>query len=131
MNSNKIKYNIEYLLLRTLQEFLSLIPRTAALKIGEISGLLLYYSGVCRKIALKNMEHVGLWDSSQLKKILRDLYLNIGRYASDFLRKPVNFPYTIRDYHYVDSAMAQGKGLKFFWHTMGTGSFWRRFLEGW
>lgn len=112
MNSNKIKYNIEYLLLRTLQEFLSLIPRTAALKIGEISGLLLYYSGVYRKIALKNMEHVGLWDNSQTEKILRDLYLNIGRYASDFLRKSSKLPpYTIQDYHYVESAMAQGKGL--------------------
>jgi len=68
--------------------------------------------GVYRKVVLKNFEHVGIWDSAQVERIVPKLYRNIGRYAVDFLRrsgKPLP-RHRLHDYDIYTDARAKGRG---------------------
>lgn len=111
ISKKRSKY-LEYISLRLIEEFLSIIPRPIALKVGESVGAILYLTGLYRHIALRNMEHIGLWDKQHIETNLRGLYRNIGRYATDFLRRTKKLPpYQIINFELVETAMSEGKGL--------------------
>ncbi len=101
----------EYALLRTFQLLLTITPRHAALRFGSLLGTVLYHLGVYRRIAGKNLEHVGLWNRSERERILRSLYGNIGRYAVDFLRPVYPMPHhEIHDFEKIEPLLERGKG---------------------
>ncbi|NLE01656.1 MAG: lysophospholipid acyltransferase family protein [Fibrobacter sp.] len=105
-------HSLEYVLLRIIEKFLVILPRPVALFLGQSIGFILYLFKIYRKVVLKNMEYVGLWEKREMDKIIFNLYLNIGRYAVDFLRSPAHIPpYTIHNYEIVDPLFAQNRGI--------------------
>jgi len=101
---------LEYAALRCVETAVNALPRGVALFFGGIAGQALCLFGVYRGVALKNFEHVGLWDAGEVKKILPALYKNIGRYAADFLRAGKLPPYRLHDYDIYERARESGKG---------------------
>jgi len=109
----KVHY-IEYAVLRCVETFINLTPRFITLKLGALLGQILYLCGAYRKIVQKNFDHVGLWSDREKRKIIPKLYQNMGRYATDFLRKGKHPPYKTDHYHLTDECRAHGKGTWLF-----------------
>jgi Kdo2-lipid IVA lauroyltransferase/acyltransferase len=106
-----ISHILEYILLRTIQTVLTLLPRRFALFLGGNAGLLLYHLHLYRRIVRKNMEHVALWNKAEIHHITRSLYRNIGRYAIDFLRPAYPIPeHTIYNYDTIEPLFNKGRG---------------------
>jgi len=103
-------HRIEYAALRCVETAVNVLPRGLALFFGGLAGSALYLLGVYRWVALKNFEHVGLWNAREVKKILPALYKNIGRYAADFLRVGKLPPYRLHNYDIYERARESGKG---------------------
>jgi len=106
----KKRYYIEYAALRCAETVIDLIPRFLALWLGALLGRILYLCGVYRKIVQKNFDHVGIWNDSEKKRIILKLYQNMGRYATDFLRKGKEPPYKVDNEDLLDECTARGKG---------------------
>jgi KDO2-lipid IV(A) lauroyltransferase len=106
----KASHYLEYAALRTAEFAVNLVPRGLALALGGAAGRLLCLFGVYRNVVQKNFDHVGLWDSGKVEKIVRRLYRNMGRYAVDFLRRGKLPPYRLSDYKIYTDAVAAGKG---------------------
>lgn len=88
-----------------------IIPRRTALSFGSLCGSIIYHLGIYRHIVSKNMEHVGLWDSTSMDRITRSLYRNIGRYAVDFLRPAHPLPpHEIHDFEKIEPSLGRGRG---------------------
>ena len=102
----------EYCALRAMQLLLSVIPRSLALKSGALLGSGLYFAGIYRNVVEKNMETLNLWSIREQKRITRNLYRTMGRYAVDFLRGfPPLPPYSVVHGEILNDALAQGKGV--------------------
>jgi KDO2-lipid IV(A) lauroyltransferase len=101
----------EYCALRAMQFLLSAIPRSLALKGGALLGSSLYFIGIYRDVVEKNMELVNLWSISEQKRIIRNLYCTMGRYAVDFLRGAPLPPYSVVHGEILRDALAKGKGV--------------------
>ncbi|MCX7725270.1 MAG: lysophospholipid acyltransferase family protein [Chitinispirillaceae bacterium] len=110
--TKKISHFFEYVTLRITENIVKLLPRKIALFLGSILGKLLYLSGFYRKIVIKNIEHTGLWDKEKMKKIVKELYKNMGKYIVDFLRQPHIMPeYTIHNFDKIEPFLKMGKGV--------------------
>lgn len=110
--SKTSSYKIEYFLVRLLEILLSAMPRKLALKIGAAAGVCLYFSGAYRKTVRTNMKYVGRWTDDQIEGIIKQLYKNIGRYATDFIRNHRILPaHSIHNFEILESAIAKGKGV--------------------
>ena len=102
----------EYCALRAMQLLLSVIPRSLALKSGALLGSGLYLAGIYRDVVGKNMETLNLWSIREQKRITRNLYRTMGRYAVDFLRGfPPLPPYSVVHEEILHDALAQGEGV--------------------
>jgi KDO2-lipid IV(A) lauroyltransferase len=110
INTPKIGHYFEYTALRFAETVINFIPRFLALRLGAFVGQIICFCGVYRKIVQKNFDHVGIWNHNQTKRIIPELYRNIGRYATDFLRNGALPPWRVHDFHLVDEASARGKG---------------------
>jgi KDO2-lipid IV(A) lauroyltransferase len=108
----KLNHSAEYFLLRLIQAILTLLPRPVALKIGSLTGYLLYATGVYRAIVRKNLELVNLWSGRESAAITRNLYRNMGRYAVDFLICNKKQP-ECRTNHFevIEALQTKGKGI--------------------
>jgi KDO2-lipid IV(A) lauroyltransferase len=105
-------YKIEYIILICLEKILSLLPRKLALKTGELFGWILYLTGFYKTVVKCNMIHAGFWTEDQMSRIIKQLYKNIGRYATDMLRKNKSLPpHKIHNSSLLDSNFAKGKGI--------------------
>lgn len=103
---------MEFVLLRTIEKTLSILPRPAALALGEMIGNILYISGIYRKIVQINMKHCGYWDDNEIRIIQKKLYQNMGKYMIDFLRKSKTLPkYRTQNYHLVEELLSRNKGI--------------------
>jgi Kdo2-lipid IVA lauroyltransferase/acyltransferase len=108
----KMSHLLEYIALRLLQIILTLLPRPVALKIGALTGYLLYVTGVYRQIVRKNLDIVSLWSASESSAITRKLYRNMGRYAIDFLRNAKTRPvYRTHNLETIETLRKQGRGI--------------------
>ncbi len=108
----KLSHVLEYVLLRSLEFCIGVVPRKLALIAGENFGLTLYYLGIYRKIVKRNLDHVGLYPPDRQKEITRQLYTNVGKYAVDMLRPVDKVPsYTVENLDAVHQALKNGKGL--------------------
>lgn len=106
-----VRHNLEYLLLRTVQFLLLLLPRPVGLYLGELVGMLLYRLGVYRSVVKTNLDHVALWDHQECERITKQLYRNIGRYAVDFLRPARPLPrHSIHNFEKFEPLLARGRG---------------------
>jgi len=101
---------IEYAVMRCVETAVNVLPRWLALFFGGLTGSALYRLGVYRRVVLKNFEHVGIWDASEVNKIIPALYKNIGRYAADFLRTGKLPPHRIHGYEIYERSHELGKG---------------------
>jgi Kdo2-lipid IVA lauroyltransferase/acyltransferase len=106
-----LSHRFEYGALRVLASAVSVLPRPLSLRFGASLGDFLYSSGVYLKIVRKNMLHVDLAPPERLEPIIRNLYRNIGRYASDFLRAGALPPYHVNNYEVLQSLLKRGKGI--------------------
>ncbi|MBN2188692.1 MAG: lysophospholipid acyltransferase family protein [Chitinispirillaceae bacterium] len=107
-----IAHFIEFFALRLLQSLLSLLPRAFALRIGSLTGLILYHSRAYRSIVKKNMALTNLWTPAETKRIIRRLYRNMGRYAVDFLRSgAARPPCRTHNFETIASLRNKGKGI--------------------
>lgn len=108
----KIHHYFEYIILRIAEAIFILLPRKVALSFGELIGVLLYFMRAYRKIVIKNIEHTGLWNKEEIKKIVKELYPNMGKYIVDFLRQPNKMPsYTIHNFDKIEPFLKMGKGV--------------------
>jgi KDO2-lipid IV(A) lauroyltransferase len=108
----KTSHLLEYIALRLLQIILTLLPRTVALKVGALTGYILYTTGVYRTIVRKNLDLVNLWSARESVAITRNLYRNMGRYAVDFLRNAKTRPmYRTHHLETIEELRKQGKGI--------------------
>jgi len=106
----KKSHYIEYAALRAVEFAVNLTPRGIALALGGVVGRLLCLFGVYRGIVQKNFDHVALWDKGDADKIIRKLYINMGRYAVDFLRNGKLPPYRLNRYELYTDTRKKGKG---------------------
>jgi len=108
----KLSHILEYVFLRLLEFFIGVIPRKLALQTGSIFGLSLYHLGIYRKIVQRNFDHTGLFPPNKQKKIIRQLYSNIGKYGADMLLPVKKVPhYTVDNLEAVKEPLKHGKGL--------------------
>ncbi len=108
----RISHIAEYCALRAMQFLLSIIPRSLALKGGASPRIRLHYAGVYRDVVRKNMEFVNHWTMDEQKRIARNLYRTMGRYAVDFLRGfPPLPPHFVAHEEILGDALAKGKGV--------------------
>jgi Kdo2-lipid IVA lauroyltransferase/acyltransferase len=104
-------HKIEYILLLIIQFIFSFLPRFITLRIGFAIGFILYWSGAYKKTVFGNMRYTGYWSEEELKGIVRNLYRNMGRYISDFLRiSAKNPPYRTHSYDIIDRLQNENKG---------------------
>lgn len=104
-------HKIEYILLLIIQFIFSFLPRFITLRIGFAIGFILYWSGTYKKTVFGNMRYAGYWSEEELKGIVRNLYRNMGRYISDFLRiSAKNPPYRTHSYDIIDRLQNENKG---------------------
>jgi KDO2-lipid IV(A) lauroyltransferase len=106
----------------------SLIPVSAALRIGKIVGLLIYHFHPKRKrIAYANLKAAfgSEKEPVELKRILRDTYKNYGQTITEMLRIPrIDSDYLrervrVRGIDRIKEAHARGKGVIFFTSHFG------------
>lgn len=110
--NKKISHFFEYIFLKIAEIFVTLLPRKIALLFGELIGKLLYLFGAYRKTVIKNLTHIGLWDNKEIKKIIKELYPNMGKYIVDFLRQPYKMPkYTIHNFDKIEPFLKMGNGV--------------------
>jgi KDO2-lipid IV(A) lauroyltransferase len=108
----KLSYYLEYLFLRALESLISAIPRKIALGIGAFIGFALYHLGIYRSIVNKNFDHVALFTPDEKKKIIKNLYKNIGRYGVDMLRSERKPPqYSVENLDAVYPVLDRKKGM--------------------
>lgn len=118
--SKELSYSLEYHLLRFIEKFLSIIPRSFALYLGSIAGFILYLSGLYRKTAITNMKHTGYWNQKEIELILKKLYINIGKYVVDFLRSKSTLPkYRLHNFQILDELISKNKGAIAFLAHLG------------
>jgi KDO2-lipid IV(A) lauroyltransferase len=104
-------FKIEYILLLVIQFLFSFLPRFVTLRIGFIIGIILYWSGAYKKTIYGNMRYANYWSEEDLKSIVRNLYRNMGRYISDFLRiSAKNPPYRTHSYDIIERLQNENKG---------------------
>lgn len=105
-------YKLEYILLICLENILTFLPRTLALKAGELFGWILYLTGFYKTTVKCNMIHAGFWTDEQMAIIIKRLYKNIGRYGADMLRKHKTLPdYNIHNGSLIDNGFTKNKGI--------------------
>jgi KDO2-lipid IV(A) lauroyltransferase len=108
----RISHYIEYYSLRGIEVIAGLLPRRVTLWLGGMAGALLYLTGFYRKIVNRNFDYVGLFGEADRPRIIKNLYVNMGKYAVELLRigkKPPRF--TVENIEMVDTALARGKGV--------------------
>jgi KDO2-lipid IV(A) lauroyltransferase len=108
----RISHFIEYIGLRVIEILAGMLPRRVTLWLGGIAGLLLYHAGVYRKVVDRNFDYVGLFGDADRPRIIKNLYINMGKYAVELLRigkKPPFF--TVENIELIDAALARGKGV--------------------
>ena len=104
-------FKIEYILLLMIQFLFSFLPRFITLRIGLLIGIVLFWSGAYKKTVYGNMRYAGYWNEEEIAVIVRQLYQNMGRYISDFLRlSAVNPPYRTHSYDIVERLQREKKG---------------------
>jgi KDO2-lipid IV(A) lauroyltransferase len=102
----------EYLLLRTLELVVTALPRTWALSLGGFVGSVVCLFGPRRDVVRKNMRHVGGWSEAEMKRVIRRLYRNMGRYAADILRPSRREPpHDFDNMAILERHLARGKGI--------------------
>lgn len=87
-----IVHIVEYSALRGLQGFARACPRRGVLWLGDALGALLWLIRFRRGVVDQNLRLVARWDRSEQRRIVRDLYRYMGRYAADMLRLPASMP---------------------------------------
>jgi KDO2-lipid IV(A) lauroyltransferase len=108
----RISHIIEYYSLRAIEIIAGLLPRRVTLWLGGMAGALMYYTRFYRKIVDRNFDYVGLFSDADRPRIIKNLYINMGKYAVELLRigkKPP--PFTVENIELADQALARGKGL--------------------
>lgn len=115
-----MRYYLEYISLLMVAAIFRYLPLKAGLKLGAFLGKLAWrIDREHRRIALKNIElAVGLAvNKSQSQKLVKMVYLNLGRSMAEFFYMPrVKRSYLegyvhIEGKEILDSALAQGKGV--------------------
>jgi KDO2-lipid IV(A) lauroyltransferase len=107
-----IIYYLEYILLLFLENFFYILPRKTSLSIGAAIGKILYFFGFYKKIVNKNLDFIGIFNKEEKNKIIKKLYINICKYAVDFLiinKKEI--PFSIENIHIVNSLLEKNNGL--------------------
>jgi lauroyl/myristoyl acyltransferase len=86
----RISHIIEYYSLRGIELLFGLLPRRVTLWLGGMAGRLLYLTGFYRKIVNRNFDYVALFNDADRPRIIRNLYTNMGKYASS--KSPPTLP---------------------------------------
>lgn len=108
----QISHLLEYIGLRAIEIIAGLLPRWVTLWLGGIAGLLLFHARVYRKIVDRNFDYVGLFSDADRPCIIKNLYINMGKYAVELLRIGKKSPYfTVENIELIDTALARGKGV--------------------
>jgi Kdo2-lipid IVA lauroyltransferase/acyltransferase len=67
--------------------------------------------GIYRNVVEKNMDHVGFAKGKERRKIVKNLYRNVGKIFADFLRpSDIPPPYEIDNFDMAKAVFAKGKG---------------------
>jgi KDO2-lipid IV(A) lauroyltransferase len=103
---------IEYYSLRGIELLFGLFPRRVTLWVGGMAGRLLYLTGFYRRIVNRNFDYVALFNDANRPRIIKNLYINMGKYAVELLRIGKKPPYfTVENIELIDAALARGKGM--------------------
>ncbi|MDP8266126.1 MAG: ELM1/GtrOC1 family putative glycosyltransferase [Candidatus Aceula meridiana] len=93
------------------------LPLSTAIGFGRFVGLLGYYlDAKHKKIAYSNLKiaFAKTKKTSEIKRILRELYRNFGQHFIELLRLPITDPHKyikVEGKEYVDEAIKKGKGV--------------------
>ncbi|MBN1872482.1 MAG: mitochondrial fission ELM1 family protein, partial [Candidatus Omnitrophica bacterium] len=113
---------ILYAIAKSFSLFLSIVPVGAALVIGRVFGRIAYYVNVKRsKVAYANMRSAfsAHKEPSQIRRMVKDVYINFGQVLVEVLRIPVVDKRYIEKYvkvenrKYIDEVLSHNKGLIF------------------
>lgn len=105
-------YKLEFFLLQIIQFIFSILPRFITLKAGTLIGAFLYFNKAYMKTVQGNMRYCGYWTDEEVNAIIRKLYLNMGRYISDFLRTNKNSAlYRFHNFEIVEKLISKDKGF--------------------
>lgn len=104
-------YKIEFLFLQIIQSFFSFLPRYLTLRIGVVIGTFLYWSKAYSKTVYGNMHYTGYWTEEEIDIIVKQLYRNMGKYITDFLRLKANeASYRVHNFQIVEHNISKKKG---------------------
>lgn len=112
--------NWQYHLLKLASRIVCLMPYSAVLLLGSLLGRLYYrIAGRQRRRALAQIQECLKLSPKEAERIIRRLFINVGRmfmevmYIPALKRETIKRYVTIENRHYLTDALAQGKGVVF------------------
>jgi len=110
--ATRIRYRLEYALLRMFERGANLPSRAVALTVGAALGRAAGMAGFRRRTVLRNLDAAGMFTApGERTAFLRRLYAAMGRYAIDVIRSPDTFPtYTVEGEDVLERETKDGRG---------------------
>ena len=120
MRAKRLQHRLEYAAVCGMSRVVCTLPNQSAVNLGSMLGTLTYsVVGKRKQVAIDNLTRSlgGELDQTEIRRIARELYQNLGRGLAEFARFPVLAGERIQDVvtiegrEHLDRALARGKGV--------------------